>query len=254
MIRVVVFLVLFTTGYVLNAQTIETDRPDQTEGASTVPKKSLQIEGGFLHELSEMDGVKELRILVPTTLFRYGLTKTVELRLGAQYERIRNRETQKTNDGLSDLELGAKVQLLKKEDSKTRIAFLSHLVLPTGPKELTINKLGTINKLSISHELSDKFNLGYNVGYDYFGEGNGNFTYSIVFGMAVYNIFGVYVETYGEFTDFKKHLSSFDAGITYLLDDSLQLDFSSGTGLNHDMDYLALGCSINIDMRRKRKN
>jgi len=254
MIRIVVFLILFMAGSVLNAQTIETDRPDQTESASTVPKKSLQIEGGFLHELSEMNGIKELRVLVPTTLFRYGLTKGIELRLGTQYKSIRNRVTQETDDGFNDLELGAKVQLFKKESSTTQIAFSSHLLLPTGSKQFTNDKLGSINKLAISHALNKFIDLGYNVGYNYFGVGNGDFTYSLVLGISAFENFGVYIESYGLVIDFKTHVASFDSGITYLLKDNLQLDFSFGTGLNHDMDYLALGCSTNIDMKRKRKD
>ena len=253
MIRVIVFLVLFMSSLFLGAQTISTDRPDQTEGSTSVPQGSLQIEAGFLHELSEIDDIKVLHVLVPTTLFRYGVAKGLELRLVGQFESFRNRETHQTVDGLSNVELGAKLELLNKEEIKTKIAFLSHAVLPIGSDELSNNKLGTVNKLSISHELNAKLSLGYNVGYDYFGEGSGNFNYSMALGLSIYDNFGVYIEPYGEVVDFKTHLASFDAGITYLLADNIQLDFSSGVGLNYDMDYIAVGFSINIPKKDRHQ-
>jgi len=166
------------------------------------------------------------------------------------YESTRNRVTQLTNKGLSDLELGAKIQLYKKDDIKTEIAFLSHLLIPTASKEFSNEKLGTINKLSISHTLNDMLSVGYNIGYDYFGMGKGDFTYSLAVGVSVFDNFGVYLEPYGKAIDLKTQVTSFDSGVTYLLQDNIQLDFSFGTGLNHDMDYFALGCSINIAKKR----
>lgn len=253
MIRTILFIVMFMASLLTFGQTIVTDRPDQTESSSTVPLGSLQIEAGFLHELSEMDEVKELKVLVPTTLFRYGVMNALELRLVMNYESIRDRVSQITNRGLSDLELGAKVQLYKKEKVKTEIAFMSHIVLPTASKELSNEKLGTINKLLISHTLNDMLSIGYNIGYDYFGVGKGNFTYTLAVGVTLFDNFGVYLEPYGQAINLKTQVNSFDSGVTYLLQDNIQLDFSFGTGLNHDMDYFALGFSINFAKSRRRE-
>ena len=88
--------------------------------------------------------------------------------------------------------------------------------------------------------------LGYNVGYDYFGEGIGNLTYSVALGISITDTFGIYIEPYGSLNEFETYESSFDAGIAYLLKDNVQLDFSFGTGINHTMNYLSIGCSVNI--------
>jgi hypothetical protein len=40
---------------------------------------------------------------------------------------------------------------------------------------------------------------------------------------------------------------NFDAGLTYLVKDNVQLDFSFGTGLTHKMNYISLGCCWKIE-------
>ena len=246
MIRVIIFIVLVIVQVSATAQEIITDRPDQTESSSTIPKGSLQIEAGVLTQSSKHDAFSERQILAPTVLWRYGVTKGFELRALTQFESIKNKLTDESYDGISDLELGTKIQLFRKEGVNTEVAFLSHVVLPTASKELTNDKLGTINKLSISHSISESVGVGYNVGYDYFGEGNGDVTYSLALGIGLGNNFGIYLEPYGALLDIEKHEASFDAGITYLPQDNLQLDISFGTGINHNMNYFSVGLSINI--------
>jgi len=63
-------------------QELITDRPDQTESSSTVPKRSLQIESGLLVGFAEGEDISLREILAPTTLFRYGVTKGFEIRGG----------------------------------------------------------------------------------------------------------------------------------------------------------------------------
>lgn len=227
-------------------QKILTDRPDQTESSSTVPKKSLQIESGLLLKFAEEGDLSVREFAIPTTLFRYGITNGIELRVSNQYINIKEKNTSNEISGISDLEIGTKVRIYKKEDSKTEVAFLSHLVLPTGTKEVSFEKVGTINKLAVSHELSDHIGLGYNVGYSYLGFDNGFFTYSLALGIGVTEKVGMYVEVYGNIGLLDEHLTNMDAGITYLLKDNFQLDFSFGTGINYTMNYLSAGFSWNI--------
>ena len=153
----------------LSAQII-TDRPDQTESSSTVPSGALQIESGVVLTYNG-DNFSDREILAPTTLFRYGLNKNFELRLVSQFESLKNGI--QSNSGISDLEIGTKVQIYQKEGSNTEIAFLTHLLVPSGSKELTLDNYASINKISIAHDLSENASFGYNIGYDYFGEGNG---------------------------------------------------------------------------------
>ena len=223
----------------INAQ-IVTDRPDQTESSSTVGNRNLQIETGLLIGF-EGDPISTRQLLAPTTLIRYGLLKAIELRIVSQFESLKNQNS--LQQGISDLEVGTKIQLYQKENSKTEIAFLTHLVMPTGTIEISDNQYGSINKLSISHQFNDRVGLGYNLGYNYFGTGKGNITYSFALGISINDRVGLYIEPYGEIQEIESFQSNFDGGFTYLINDNLQLDFSFGQGISTRMNYLSLGCS-----------
>lgn len=227
------------------SQQIITDRPDQTESSSTIPKGSLQIEMGIVAASKENNTLNSFA--GPSTLVRYGLTEKIELRFFNQYEAHKLElfdETSKVS-GFSDFEIGAKVQLLKKEELSTKIAFLSHVIIPTAKDELSNNKMGTINKLSISHSLSDRLGLGYNVGYNYVGQIH-SFTYSAALGFSFTDNFGGYIEPYGVYGEQGFFESYFDAGLTYLLSDNFQVDASYGLGLNNDLQFFSAGFSWNI--------
>lgn len=226
-----------------NAQEIVTDRPDQTESSNTVPNKSFQIEMGFGHEAYNSESL----LLLPTALLRYGLSKSIELRFVEQLAGFSNNANTKKELGLSDIEFGLKIQVLKKENINTEIAFISHLAIPTGSSELTNTNYGTINKLAVSHGLNEFLGLGYNLGYDYFGIDNGNLTYSLALGIGLSDKLGMYVETFGEYSNFAKLTSNVDSGLTYLVKDNLQLDFSLGLGITQKMNYFSLGFSWNIN-------
>ena len=244
-------LVLLLLSSVNYGQELITDRPDQTESSSTIPKRSLQIESGLLIGFAEGENISLREILAPTTLFRYGVTNGFEIRVVNQLISIKNKNTSESFTGIGDLEVGAKVQLFKKEGVNAEVAFLTHVVLPTGTDEVSIGNYGTINKLSISHVITDNIGIGYNVGYNYFGIDNGFFTYSLVFGIGITEKAAFYLETYGNVGILDKYLSNFDAGFTYLLKQNFQLDFSFGTGINYTMNYISAGFSWNIGMLKK---
>ncbi len=241
-----ILVLTLLVGIDVMSQTIMTDRPDQTEGSTSVPKNSFQIETGMMIGYNNIDGTAYRFLVGPTTLFRVGLVKGLELRVFNQLESVKNITKEKEISGISDLEIGAKVELLNKENINTKIAFLAHLILPTGTRNLTIDSYGVINKLSISHDITESIGVGYNVGYNYYGKDRGDLTYTLVFGFSMTDKLGVFVEGYGDVADFKDNYVNFDGGLTYLIRDNLQFDFSLGTGINHYMNFFSMGISWNI--------
>ena len=85
--------------------------------------------------------------------------------------------------------------------------------------------------------------IGYNLGYNYFGEEKGDFTYSIALGVGINSKVGIYIEPYGEIANMDEFIANFDTGLTYLANENLQFDFSFGTGINWKMNYMSIGCS-----------
>jgi hypothetical protein len=243
-IRFILIIVLVLSIGQLNAQ-IVTDRPDQTESSSTVGRGNLQIEAGFGVGFEEDGGISTRYIYAPSTLFRYGITRGIEIRVLSQFAtmKIQDQHVQ----GITDMEIGTKIQVLQKEDVNTEIAYITHLLVPTGTIELTDGHYGTINKLAVSHQLSETMSLGYNVGYNYLGNGKGDMTYSIVLGVGINEKTGFYVEPFGEITDLEDFILNFDAGIAFLAKENLQFDFSFGTGINQRMNYISLGCCWKIE-------
>ena len=107
---------------------IETDRPDHTEGTSAVPQGALQIESGIQLAYRHEDQLSQRQIMLPATLFRYGIAKGIELRLDHSFENIKDENRSKT--GFGDLSLGSKINLYSGE--KSGIAFITSVTIPTG--------------------------------------------------------------------------------------------------------------------------
>ena len=223
----------------VHAQTIVTDRPDQTEAATVIQPSSFQIESGIL--IQTTDFVRTT--VLPTNLFRVGVSNFLELRLVHEYAIMdRSRLGQDTQHGFNDWQAGFKLQLFNKEGKSTQVALLSHLVIPSGSDpEFTNNEYGVINKLAIAHDLQSRWSIGYNLGYDYLNEGF--FTYAMAIGYGINDKVGLYFEPFGLIDEEGDHEANFDAGFTYLFKDNIQFDFSMGTGINVDMNYLAIGMS-----------
>ncbi len=234
-------IILLLSSSLIFSQDIITDRPDQTESPNTINKGALQIESGYL-SLKDKENKKSItQNLAPTNLVRYGLTNNIELRLLAQFE---NQESDQTKiSGISDIELGVKLKILKKENINNEISFLSTLIIPSASNDLSLNSFGISNRMIFSHTLSDKTGLGYNLGYDYFGSGKGNLTYTLAIGTSLTEKIGFFMEPFGEVVEFDNLFLNFDSGFTYLIKKNLQLDCSYGTGINNKMNFFSFGIS-----------
>ena len=233
----------------VNAQ-IVTERPTQSESATVLPQHSFQIESGMLYQKSGDETNTPINITAPSTLFRYGLFKFMELRIITAYQNDVFMNTYYAlpyiNSGFNDMEVGTKIQIFKKENSKTEIAFVKHLLIPTGSIQFTNYDYASINKIAVSHGITDYIGVGYNLGYKYDFSGESTLLYSLSLGINVNTKFGFFIEPYGDLTEFSEHASSINGGVFYQVRDNLQADFSFGTGINHPMNFYAVGFGWNI--------
>lgn len=239
-----VFCLLFPA--VMWGQVINTDRPDQTESSAVVPQGAFQWECGFSSMWEPGFGGNIRSMALPNALFRVNVLQGVELRVVHQLDRISQHSfgsNEVLTEGTSDVQIGAKIQLFQQEGRKTEVAYLGHAVAPTGDAGVSGNDWGMVNKLCISHDVGPEWALGYNLGYD-LANGRGTATYALAVGKSINDQLGVYFEPYGEIDGLSgSHFASFDAGLTLLASDTWQWDISYGTGINHRMNYTAVGFS-----------
>lgn len=249
-------LFLGLTAYVIAQDEVPeliTDRPDQTESSVVVPHKSLQIETGFLMENTESDLVSQKSFAYNSTLFRYGLLKNFEFRLGIEYlgERLKTKNTGTTisTSGFSPIYTGFKVKIAEEDGWKPEIAFLGGLVLPFAAGEYFRPEYSAPDiRFAFSHTLSDRFSLGYNLGAAWDGEtAIPNYFYSASLGAGIIAKLGMFIESYGWMAEEGEAEHLLDAGLTYLVLPNLQFDVSAGIGLISSIDnFISFGLTFRI--------
>ena len=219
---------------------ISADRPDQTEGTYVLKKGNAQIETGWTFE--------ENGYL--NTLLRFGVFKGLELRVNTNLISSAG-DMMGLFPEIGDLELGAKFRLLN-NNSRTKISFASNLSIPVGD----YGEDGILNSLLVSHDLSDTFQVAYNIGYDKYFENqqrrgeNSVFVYSLVISKS-FGRLGAFIEVFGE-DGAEESDSSWDLGLTYLITDYLQADISYGNGINNGSSYLSIGAAWNFSLKSNK--
>lgn len=123
------FLLLIITVIVpcwSEAQQLNTDRPDQSDGAAVVDKGKFQLESSFY--FTTIDQNQHASIL--SSLLRYGLANKLELRLLAEQGHHRDLFIEQTAHSQFPLALSIKWNLLKDKETMPDLSIVSYLQLP----------------------------------------------------------------------------------------------------------------------------
>ena len=227
---------------------LSSDRPDFTEGTSTIPQGHVQLESGITwQELGDEDSLSVGEILV-----RYGLSENVEARLGVgSWTRIDVPGDQL--EGFEDPAVQVKVRLTSPADDRPpgfpAIAFLVGTSVPVGSEELTADEWEPDAILAFDWVLTDLLSLGANVGVAFptaDGDRLDQILASVSLGIAATDRLGVFVETYG-FSEEEPDGDAtqyVDTGVTFALTDDLQLDARIGFGLNDPSPERFVGVGV----------
>lgn len=229
-----------------NLPAISTDRPVQTETPYLVVPGHLQLENGVNYE-QITGGVRN--IVVPTTLWRYGINKTFELRAVTQVSNFRvNNEPSVV--GFIPFEAGVKIGLVEMDGCIPQTCFIGHLAFPDAASpEFKADYIAPSFRFTMQHELSNKFSLSYNVGMEWNGfEAEGAGIYTLTSGYSITDNLGAYIELFGFLPEESRPDHNLDGGLTYLVKNNILVDVSGGVGLNDNaIDfYGALGFSIRL--------
>ncbi len=220
-------------------QTIQTDRPSaQTESSSTVYKNAFQVEYGIISSFikNTIDN-----ITFPNSLYRFGISKRVELRISNDLIFSNNfREIT-----IAPFQIGSKIQLIEKD--QTELAFLSMLALNNLKAEDRSQFFQNINtKVIGSYKINEKVNIGYTLGHNLNPRKEKNdLNYSLLFSFGASEKLTSFIEFCGyiNYIMQMKNNSSFDFGFAYLINNQLQIDLYMGSSLNIKDYFAAIGIS-----------
>jgi hypothetical protein len=219
-----------------------TDRPTQSLSASITPIKMLLWETGTLLESTPLVETWTLN----NSLFRYGVSKSVELRASTEISNATLKTTNEKEVLLSNVQLGLKYRFLNK---KVQMAYTGHVIFPndnTVISDIVGPQVGSSNILSITHPVIEVLSFGYNIGYKHEGYSTDVLLYSYVVSTGIGDRLGFFVEVYGDAVEFDDHTLSFDSGFTYLILENLQVDFSFADSFNEKYNYYSFGLSWRI--------
>ena len=255
---IILFLILFLNN-ILKGQndsipSMVTDRPTQCISPILVPRGYFQIESGFIYtsQGNEQYKINELDVL--GTLFRYGIFDNFEIRLFSSYSSLKYHDkvlnTDSTLSGLGPLSLGFKIHIVEEKGVRPELAIVADITLRhVGKDGFHPTYSYPVAKLVASNTLSNKFALGYNMGFAYDGESaDGFFVYSIVLGYNISSKMVVFIEPYGNFDHSAIPNHNLNGGLTYLIRRNLQFDISGGVGLTDEVNenFISFGFSWRI--------
>ena len=251
-LSVILIITAFQSISAQDLEPIQTDRPDFTESAYTVPLGYVQLESGLMRIKLKTDSYLNLH---PTLLLKYGLTSNFELRLATDlvtYESNGIKETQ-----FLPLAIGVKIGISEEKGIIPKTAFIGHLKIPTGGQgELASTYFTPSFRFTMQHTLSEKISLGYNLGTEWSGiSAEPIFIYTITSAISITSVFGAYLEFYGYAPQFNKAEHSIDGGFTYLINNDCLADISFGAGLtdNAPSYFISAGFSFRQNSRSKNR-
>ncbi len=256
------FLFLVSAFASFGQSDIITDRPTQSSSPYTLPKGYFQIETGFqLQNTNSFFGnfnptERQLQVITfNTSLVRFGLSDNIELRLVQETTKTRVRSRAGGSIiSASPVELtptlfGAKIKLMEGEGLYPQVAFLAHI---GGPilSDLTKGTQADF-RFSFQHTLGEKSSIAYNLGGMWPG-GFGEFTplYTLVYNYSFSSKLSSFVELYGFLPSGAKD-HRLDFGLTYLIQNMIQLDAFAGFGISRTSPDFVTGLGLSFMLPKK---
>lgn len=231
---------------------IDTDRPDQTESAYTVPKNWLQFEAGF--GIQRNDEISK-EISLPTLLTKYGISRKIELRLITTL--LSNSDISqptgiKYKTGLEPVEIGAKISLWEERGWVPKTSFIFHLGIPAlASKSNKINSVAPNFRFTLQNSLTENIAIGYNIGAEWDGENNDpSYIYTLSPGFNFGKKWYAYIEAFGAIRKHDQPQHNIDGGLAYHLSNNCKIDISSGYGITKAAAdwYIAVGFSARFKL------
>lgn len=238
-----------------------TDRPTKAANTAIVPPGYVLWESGFKFSRNDESGSRSDEFEFLDSVFRIGLAKKAELRLGwlsGKWKQSRATSSTDKSSGIGDATLGLKVRLRDEGSYTPAMALILATTLPVGDDEFSSERSDPSATVAFSHALPHNLGLVYNLGVEASSGRNSAgdkktdtiFSYSAALSYGRNPLASPYIEAFGETpidgsgnTDF-----SIGGGLTSLLLPNIQLDASGGVGLTGSTTdwFVGIGFSVRL--------
>jgi hypothetical protein len=217
---------------------IDPDRPDLTNGAKTVGRGRVQVEGGVVYQRTGLAGLPSQRAFAVETTLRAGVTERLELRVdGVPFVRLRGAEE---DTDVGDFTLGAKYRFLDAPDEAwwPTLALGPFVKLPTAGQPIGSGRTDFGLILIASFDLPWRLGLDVNAGMAAVGQnGSGGYLLqaraSASLAYAVSEPLSVFAEVfYASRAEREgRDQAGVDAGVIWRVTRDVALDVAAGTSL-----------------------
>jgi hypothetical protein len=239
------FLASYLSPLSLHAEAIQADRPGFSTGTYTVQPGVRHIEMGVQYDYADhLDEANSYT--APLLNFRMGINTETELNiLWDGWSRESSGSQKKTVT--SDMMLGIKQRLLSTDDYN--ISWLGYISLPVGNAPNT-GRFSPLIALLWDYNLTDTVSAFGTVQFVSFVEDkkrSNNFQPAVGLSFSHTDKISTYIEYYTDLSLNRgtPQINLFDAGITYLLNDDIQLDFNFAVSTDRrSSDALGLGIAV----------
>ncbi len=249
------FILYFISALVISqftrAQTSETivsSRPGATFTAYTTGQKVFQIQTGVLYS-SDNDTNYESSAFNYVLSGRYGITESFEIRstMILRSESTTSSGIENSVGGVGLWDIGFRWNIIDGKGSGPALGIQNEFRINNiGPSEFKTDNLTSQTILLFSAPINSWLGFSANLGASWYGDtGSPLGLYTVNFAFPISNKIGGFVEMFGSFSD-EELGTSFDTGISYLINNNLQLDFSIGIVDRIQTNFVDAGLSWRI--------
>jgi hypothetical protein len=146
-----------------------TDRPTKAAHTVIVPRGYVLWESGFKFSRDDESGSRSDEFEFLDSVFRIGLAKKAELRLGwlsGKWKQSRTANSKDKSSGIGDATLGLKVRLRDEVSYAPAMALILATTLPVGDDEFSSERSDPSATVAFSHVLPHNLGLVYNLGVE----------------------------------------------------------------------------------------
>lgn len=227
------------------------DRPGIADTPFTVPKGMYQFEIGFDYYRRPTGEFFNL----PVAMFRTGIAKGTEFRLSSR--NIVDKSDVKYYQGITPLSLGIKTGIIKQKKWIPETDIMANLVIPINANSNQSNKTGYEFLLLFQNDFYPDKALNYNIGYLWDNlRGKSMLTTSVCFNYLPTRRLGLFIEYFSFIPDSWPGEQGMDGGLTFLVIDELQIDFSIGSSVieGQNIFFASSGISFRISKEKPEES